>query len=480
MAIIYSYPLKTTPLGEDLLVLTDSAVKSKNATRSLTIDSLASYIVGNYPGSPINGSGTLRTVPLWTPDGKTLGDSNINQDANGDIAVGVNLIVVDDLSVQGEIDVDNTITVNGSGNSMFNGPVIFNDNSAFYGDTVFEGEVDFQTSVTANGVAGTAGQVLSSTGNNVQWVDASEGTVSGPGTSPYLPYWLDSETLGDSIITQGALGQGVTVTGELDVTEDFKVSGSTVLNDSLTANGVSQFNAEVKDKTGQPGSSGQVLSSTGTNVQWIDTVSGSGTSPFLPYWLDDKTLDDSPISWLPINTPQPKLTIDTNVSITGETTCLDDITVTQALLAPDSTTPNSETPGTPGQVLTSTGTNVEWVDPTDVVSGSVATLIPYETTATPGGSETYTALNNIVEIGWLGATGIYVIDLPSAATIPYRVIRFVTNGTYPGGGSHKVRFTAVGTETIDGAAFFEISKVYEGLSIWSTGAEWIVIQAKAH
>jgi hypothetical protein len=357
MAIIYTYPQKTTVSGNDLLVITDSATKAENATRSLTIDDLASYIVSNYPGSPINGSGIFNTIPLWTPDGKTLGDS---------------------------------------------------------------------------------------------------------------------------IITQGASGQGVTVTGELDVTEDFKVSGSTVLNDSLTANGVSQFNAEVNDKTGQPGSSGQVLSSTGTNVQWIDTVSGSGTSPFLPYWLDDKTLDDSPISWLPINTPQPKLTIDTNVSITGETTCLDDITVTQALLAPDSTTPNSETPGTPGQVLTSTGTNIEWVDPTDVVSGSVATLIPYLTTATPGGSETYTALNNIVKIGWLGANGTYVINLPSAATIPYRVIRFVTNGTYPGGGAHKVQFTPVAPETIDGAAFFEISKVYEGLSIWSTGTEWIVIQAKAH
>ena len=79
---------------------------------------------------------------------------------------------------------------------------------------------------------------------------------------------------------------------------------------------------------------------------------------------------------------------------------------------------------------------------------SVAVLIPYLTTATPGGSETYNELNNIVKIGWSGGNGIYVINLPSAATIPYRVIRFVTNGTYPGGGSHKVRFTAAGTETI--------------------------------
>ena len=173
MATIYTYPQKTTVSGNDLLVITDSATKAENATRSLTIDDLASYIVSNYPGSPINGSGTLNTIPLWTPDGKTLGDSNINQDVNGNVVVGVNLTVVDDLSVEGDFEVDNTITVNGGGDSVFNGPVTFNDNNAFYGDTVFEGEVDFQTSVTANGVAGTAGQVLSSTGTNVEWVDPS-------------------------------------------------------------------------------------------------------------------------------------------------------------------------------------------------------------------------------------------------------------------------------------------------------------------
>ncbi len=110
---------------------------------------------------------------------------------------------------------------------------------------------------------------------------------------------------------------------------------------------------------------------------------------------------------------------------------------------------------------------------------TVTTLVPFITTASPGGSETYTATNDIVKIGWSGGNGIYIINLPSAAAIPYRVIRFTTNGTYPGGGAHKVRFTPTGVETIDGTAFFEISKAYEGISIWSTGTEWIVIQAKA-
>jgi hypothetical protein len=134
-----------------------------------------------------------------------------------------------------------------------------------------------------------------------------------------------------------------------------------------------------------------------------------------------------------------------------------------------------------GEILVSNASGqLVWDDASDIVSGAVAKLIPYVTTATPGGSETYTALNNIVKIGWSGGNGIYVLNLPSATAIPYRNIRFVTNGTYPGGGAHKLRFTPPVGETIDGSAYFEISKAYEGISIWSTGTEWVVIQAKAH
>ena len=238
-------------------------------------------------------------------------------------------------------------------------------------------------------------------------------------------------------------------------------------------------------------------------------VTGSGTFNTIPLWTPDGTkLGDSNIN----QDANGNITVGVNLTVVDDLSVQGDFEVDNTITVNgsadsvfngpvtfnDNNTFNGETvfeeeanfqssvtdqtsnPGTAGQVLVSTGTNVQWTDSTDVVSGSVAVLIPYLTTATPGGSETYNELNNIVKIGWSGGNGIYVINLPSAATIPYRVIRFVTNGTYPGGGSHKVRFTAAGTETIDGAAFFEISKVYEGLSIWSTGTEWIVIQAKAH
>ena len=138
-------------------------------------------------------------------------------------------------------------------------------------------------------------------------------------------------------------------------------------------------------------------------------------------------------------------------------------------------------PSSAGQILVGdTSGSVTWTDSTDIVSGAVAKLIPFQVTASAGGSSTYSANNNIVEIGWTGGNGTYVLNIPSAATIPYRNIRFVTNSTFPNGASDKVQITAQAGETIDGAAFFEISKVYEGVSLWSNGTEWIVIQAKAH
>lgn len=135
-----------------------------------------------------------------------------------------------------------------------------------------------------------------------------------------------------------------------------------------------------------------------------------------------------------------------------------------------------------GQVLVSNASSqLVWDDATDVVSSAVAKLIPFTVTASPGGSSAYNADNNIVEISWTIGNGTYVLILPTATgSNTYRNIRFVTNGTFPGGASHKIEITALPGETVDGAAFFEISKTYEGVSLWSNGTEWIVIQAKAH
>ena len=104
-------------------------------------------------------------------------------------------------------------------------------------------------------------------------------------------------------------------------------------------------------------------------------------------------------------------------------------------------------------------------------------LVPYFQTATPGGSDTYTEDNNIVDFDWVGGSGTYEYILPSATAIPYRKIRFVNDSTITA--SDKIHITAPGAETIDGGAFYEINKSYNGCAVWSDGVQWIVIQAKS-
>jgi len=290
MAIIYSYPEKTSPAGGDFLVITDSeqSAPNKNRTKSLTIDNLASYVTASTSG--ITGSGTLRQIPMFTPNGQAIGDSIMFQNSNNlEIQVGV---------------------FSGGSNTIL-GPGF-----------------------------------ISTTGLGVKNISAQEG-------------------------------------GEVTF------SGNVIIGDGIGLPDYLTISSSVKDSNAAVGTEGQIL-------------------------------------------------------------------------------------------VADSSSRLLWDDAADVVSGAVAKLIPYVTTATPGGSETYTALNNIVKIGWSGGNGIYVINLPSATAIPYRNIRFTTNGTYPGGGAHKVRFTATGGQTIDGGAYYEVSKAYEGISIWSTGTEWVVIQAKAH
>ena len=290
MAIIYSYPEKTSPAGGDFLVITDSeqSAPNKNRTKSLTIDNLASYVTASTSG--ITGSGTLRQIPMFTPNGQAIGDSIMFQNSNNlEIQVGV---------------------FSGGSNTIL-GPGF-----------------------------------ISTTGLGVRNISAQEG-------------------------------------GEVTF------SGNVVIGDGIGLPDYLTISSSVQDSNAAVGTEGQIL-------------------------------------------------------------------------------------------VANSSSRLLWDDATDVVSGAVAKLIPFQVTASAGGSDDYDRPNNIVEIGWSGGNGTYVLNIPSAATIPYRNIRFVTNSTFPNGASDKVQITAQPGETIDGAAFFEISKKYEGVSLWSNGTEWIVIQAKAH
>lgn len=59
-----------------------------------------------------------------------------------------------------------------------------------------------------------------------------------------------------------------------------------------------------------------------------------------------------------------------------------------------------------------------------------------------------------------------------------RIIRFITSGSGMNS-SNKVTIRGNGSELIDGAADTSLIRIYEGVTVWSDGTEWFVIQKKA-
>ena len=181
MAIIYSYPEKSSPAGGDFLVITDSEqpAPKKNRTKSLTIDNLASYVVSST--NAITGGGTLNTIAMFTPDGQKIGNSFMTYNPQSQF-----FVISKRLQINGDLIVD------GRGN--FNGDYL---------------RVNCPLQ-DGSGLSGTAGQVLSSTGTGVEWISGGSGTVTGTGITNTLPIWTDGPggVLGDSQIIQTKIDGG--------------------------------------------------------------------------------------------------------------------------------------------------------------------------------------------------------------------------------------------------------------------------------
>ena len=261
MAIINTYP-SATPKGADLLIGTQvkDATIEENSTKSFTVDALGSYILTS--NNVITGSGTLNTVAMFTPNGQAIGDSLITQASLGQaISVATNLLVSDDLTVTGDIETNSSLTVTGNTN--------------------------FLSTITAGGGTGTAGQVLSSTGTGVEWVDnTTTGTVTGTGTTNTIPIWTDGPNgvLGDSIITYDDTSVPIITIGPSP--SRLEVDGDLTVNSRASFTGTyARFNTQVQDGTNSPGTSGQLLTSTASGVEWVDPQ-----NVLSPYIISEKII----------------------------------------------------------------------------------------------------------------------------------------------------------------------------------------------
>ena len=95
------------------------------------------------------------------------------------------------------------------------------------------------------------------------------------------------------------------------------------------------------------------------------------------------------------------------------------------------------------------------------------------------GSSTYDDAELIV-LSWSGATGTVEFTLPDATATnsTNRVIRIISDSTFTT--STHADLTPASGQNLDGATdAYRINKAYEGITVWSNGTEWFIIQAKA-
>ena len=299
MAIINSYPL-VTPKLTDLILGTSAGSNGRNKTASFTVGAMQSLMAGvtsvtsgnvntiviggtaqqptvgsvtaaivqnglslatggdiytfvttNHPGT-VGGTGTFNTLTKWSVNGADIEDSALLDDTAGETLTITSRQVwpsANDSKDLGGID--------NRWKNLWASQTLYAENIALTGTNTY---------LSLGGSTGTAGQVLTSggAGASATWTD--NGNVSGTGTIGTIPQWSGATALGDSLMSSTAAGGAFTGTY-------ITVAGA---GGGLSAQNI-EVNALLLDGNGAGGTAGQLLSSTGTTIDWI-TPAPSGVS----------------------------------------------------------------------------------------------------------------------------------------------------------------------------------------------------------
>ena len=291
MAVIYSYPVKSTPELTDKMLISDG---TDNLTKQVTISGVkdtidvVDSITATLPleATPSTGAVTISSRAYgggattgFVPSGGTAGNY-----LNG---AGTWSTIDLTTDVNGILPAEN----GGLGGGVFNnGDLVYYTGSAF-------------TRLATNGV--TDNYVLTAVSGVPTWA-LNPGGGSGPGTGTQynLPIWSTTSTLGDSLITQNALGTVLSVGSNIASFSTTAGVGS-VFATQVSVNGYSTFGGKLK--LGSPDgatpviiegpanggsaytlklpssapNNNQILEyTTSGNLGWINTPTGSGGISF--------------------------------------------------------------------------------------------------------------------------------------------------------------------------------------------------------
>ena len=268
------------------------------------------------------------------------------------------------------------------------------------GNITLVGGYIYPTQILAGGASGTAGQLLSSTGTGIQWVDTSviasntlqEVTTAGNTTTD------DIVMNGGNILTTGSIAmsgssQGLSLINSSEITlannctitteDDIRLNHPTCVLDF-------NYGASISDGNSSLGTSGQIFIRGAAGVEWSTGIPSASMPTLQEVLTAGNTATAIGIQFIgtSLTTFSASSTIQSlanNVwSGTNEFSGNGGTPATSGINLPGSLSDGSGT-GTSGQVLTSTATGVSWADLSTIGVSSVNASSPVtaSTPATP-------------------------------------------------------------------------------------------------
>ncbi len=377
MTKIKNYELDSTINDDDKVIGTDGLPGPNfGRTKNYSIGSLVTYIENQL--DPVDGSGTLNTIPIWTPDGDTLGDSIMTYDTG-------------------------TITV--TGGLGITGALL-----------------------DGTSASGTANQLLTSTGTQTSWQDFSTlvpNNITGSGTLNTIAMFTpDGTAIGDSLITQNAAGTRIDIT-----VNSTAISGNVGIVGNLDLTGVATFENDIsvgeglKDASDSYGTANQLLTSTGTQTSWQDfstlvpnNITGSGTVEYIPKFTPDGTAIGNSIMFTKPN----GIEIQVGVTAGPSQTTLGAGSITTGGLGADTVTATNINAGSTG-TLTASGNIIlgdATADTTTINSTLVINSVVKDSNQTLGTDGQILVANAASELLWQDQDGdtTYSISSQQAAS----------------------------------------------------------------
>jgi hypothetical protein len=266
--------------------------------------------------TPVSGSGQATRVAFWNTTSSLSSSADLYWDNNnGNLGIGTSTPLSElDVTSSGNSEIRIT-TTNGSSQSIlnFDGPgvgdgaikyfhavqtmvlqanaankiVIQSGSTTIENNLVVEGTSVFNDDITVNeklfdsgGNMGTVGQILSSDGSNVEWINPSSGSIGGSGNlNKIAKFTPDGNTIGDSNITDNgavvSIASNVAITGKATSASTDGGDGATTLTtkdyvDNVAAGGLT-FKGTFDATTGE------ILSGANSGSFLYNCPGGTGT-----------------------------------------------------------------------------------------------------------------------------------------------------------------------------------------------------------